>query len=216
MQSLGGYLCLIPPCCGSDVKVAALCKNNISMECLGQVWFVQRESRPNISKASQNVRFILQRGVVLFECFDVHWIDANLWPLRCLGALFPVVASPVTHSLFPLWQHHMQQICFIPWQRIRFPCLLLLTRIEGKVQPTENSCPLMLLSDLMGFHAESESTDAWASWNACSQKGARKLENKMQNTPRPPKKKRKRKWRTCAQRTFQPLAVQIHGCEKCN
>lgn len=176
------------------------------MECLGQVWFVQRESCHNISKASQNVRFIfLQRGVVLFECFGVHWIDANLWSLRCLGALFPVVASPVTHSLFPLWQHHMQQICFIPWQRIRFSCLPLLTRIEGKVQPTENSCLLMLSSDLMGFHAES--TDAWASWTLVPRWERGNWKTKC----KPPQKKC-----TCAQRTFQPLAVQIHGCEKCN
>lgn len=174
------------------------------MECLGQVCFVQRESCHNISKASQNVRFIyflLQRGVVLFECFDVHWIDANLWPLRCLGA------SPVTHSLFPLWQ----QICFIPWQRIRFPCLLLLTRIEGKVQPTENSCPPTLLMRFDGV-------SCWI--HGCMgqlkhlfPEGSKEIGKQNANTPHPPAPL---PTRTCAQRTFQPLAVQIHGCEKCN
>lgn len=124
---------------------------------------------------------------MLFECFDVHWIDANLWPLRCLGALFPVVASPVTHSLFPLWQHHMQQIRFIPWQRIRLSCSLLLTRIEGKVRPTENSCRPMLLSDLIGV-------SCWIWIHGCMgqlkhlfPEGSKEIGKQNANTP--PKKK---------------------------
>lgn len=172
-----------------------------------------------LAKASQNVGFIFCKGG--WHCLSVL-TSIELMPTCVVfevfggGALFPSGGQPCHSQLVSsLWQHHMQANPFHPMAKDSFLPLAFAHTRWGEGAADRKLLPADAIERFDGGGGGS----CWihgcmGQLNTCSQKGARKLENKMQTSP--PRPTPKIKWRTCAQRTFQPLAVQIHGCEKCN